>query len=436
MKIGVLIPEFPGQTHILFWRELRALARHGIDAEVVSTRRPPPGVVSHSWSNEAMQSTWYLSPLGPRQVAAAARAGACAPPASWASCIASWARARGLGLAGRARLLGLVAIGAELAGLAHARGWSHVHCHSCADSAHVALFARLLGGPPYSMTLHGPLADYGPNQREKWRHAAFGLVVTRRLLAEVQQELAGALPPIVDVAPMGVDLTRFQRLEAYAPWSGGPLRVFTCGRLHPGKGHADLVRAISILRARGLDVHLVVGGEDDAGGSGYRLVLESIVAEARLGGVVTFLGAINEERVVQELTSAHVFALASHAEALGVATMEAMSMCVPVVVTRVGGVPELVEDGVDGLLVPARDPAAIAGRIELLALDPGRALAIANAGRRKVESCFGSDRGAAVLARCIAAGADASRAPATTGGSSPTDAQGKLATSESDSAQP
>jgi hypothetical protein len=88
----------------------------------------------------------------------------------------------------------LVFTAAELSHVASVAGFSHVHVHSCADAANVCLFARLLFGLSYSLALHGPLRDYGPNQREKWRHARFALVITQRLLQEAQRELIGALP--------------------------------------------------------------------------------------------------------------------------------------------------------------------------------------------------------------------------------------------------
>jgi colanic acid/amylovoran biosynthesis glycosyltransferase len=404
MRIGLLIPEFPGQTHIFFWREARALRRLGIEVDLVSTRRPPPGIVSHDWSKAAMETTHYLAPPGPRQALGAARALLAAGPIGWTRCVRSLTRAQGLSGGDRVRVSGLALMGAQLADLGRARGWSHLHVHSCADSAAVALFARLLSGLPYSLTLHGPLGDYGPNQREKWRHASFGLVITRKLLDEVRAELAGSLPPLLDVAPMGVDLSGFRRSLPYAPWEGvGPLRVFSCGRLNPCKGHADLVRAVQLVAGRGIDARLTIAGEDETGGDAYHKTLASLIDALGVSDRVQLLGAVSESRVRDELEQAHVFALASLAEPLGVAIMEAMAMSVPVVVTGAGGVPELVDRDVDGLLVDPRDPAAMADRIEQLARNPARARELGERGREKVERAFQSDRSAAVLERCMAA---------------------------------
>ena len=110
------------------------------------------------------------------------------------------ARAEGLSFKKRLRLLALVLAGAKLVRLAEKQRWSHVHVHSCADAANVALFAHLIGDIDYSFTLHGPLEDYGPNQKQKWAHAAFAIVITKKLLAEVQEKLAGSLPPAIEIA--------------------------------------------------------------------------------------------------------------------------------------------------------------------------------------------------------------------------------------------
>ena len=69
-RIGYLVPEFPGQTHTFFWREVNALEAKGIEVDFVSTRRPPSGLISHAWAALAIQRTVYLAPLGLRGVIA------------------------------------------------------------------------------------------------------------------------------------------------------------------------------------------------------------------------------------------------------------------------------------------------------------------------------------------------------------------------------
>jgi glycosyltransferase involved in cell wall biosynthesis len=110
---------------------------------------------------------------------------------------------------------------------------------------------------------------------------------------------------------------------------------------------------------------------------------------------------VDEERVKQEIMAAHVFILASHDEGVPVALMEAMACGAPVIGTAVGGVRELVTDGVDGIVLEPREPVILARAIQLLAASPSLALKLALAGRTRVEREFDSARGAETLIREI-----------------------------------
>jgi colanic acid/amylovoran biosynthesis glycosyltransferase len=387
-RLGYLVPEFPGQTHIFFWRELQVLHGMGVTPVLVSTRLPKANVISHSWARELIAETTYLSELSGGALWDIASTLFAAGPTRWWRCLRATTLAPGLSLPQRLTTTMLIAPAARLVALAKRTGFTHLHVHSCANAANVAMLARLLGDVPYSVTLHGRLADYGPNQENKWRHAAFGIVITKRLKGVVEEELAGALPPTVVIAPMGVDLRRFRREHPYVAWQGkGSIKLFASGRLNPGKGHDDLIRAIGLLKDRGLPVMLDIAGEDDVGGS-YRRLLESLIRTLGLSKQVTLLGAVSEQRVQAGLATAHLFCLASLEEALGVAIMEAMAMSLPVVVTRTGGVPELVEDGVEGLMVPVRQPDQLADAIAKLANDPVLAARYGVQGRAKIEREF------------------------------------------------
>ena len=95
MRIGYLIPAFPSQTHIFFWREMRELEKLGIQAEVASTQRPDPRLVSHSWAAEAMERTVYLYPPRAGSLLGAAMELLRAGPRGWARCLTSVVRADG-----------------------------------------------------------------------------------------------------------------------------------------------------------------------------------------------------------------------------------------------------------------------------------------------------------------------------------------------------
>lgn len=392
-SLGYLVPQFPGQTHIFFWREIAELEKRGVNVDLLSTRHPPAGLVAHDWSGEAMARTTYLGK-------ADALAGLAALPRLPYRDLLAEARAEG-----KAMLKDIaVSIPAARRLITHcrARGIAHVHVHSCGRAALIAAMARRMGGPRYSLSLHGPLSDYGPGQRFKWRHAEFASIITEKLKAEMLAEMPGDLPERLFIQPMGVDTDVLTPLGPYQPvGEDETLRLFSCGRLNIVKGHQDLMAAVRLLRDRGRDVTLTIAGQDDDGGSGYRKVLEARIAALGLGNAVRLLGAVDAGRVRDEIRAAHIFALASWHEPLGVALMEAMSCGTPTIGTNAGGVPELIRDGVDAVLVPPKSPEALADAIGALADDPDRAARLARAGRARIVAGFHSGRGAEMLIKGV-----------------------------------
>jgi glycosyltransferase involved in cell wall biosynthesis len=391
--LGYLIPEFPGQTHIFFRRELDALQELGISPFIISTRLPPPALMSHTWSEEARKSTTYLFPPSTADLLGSLWELLRSGPLEWFRTARTILSCETPVLAAK-----FLIPGAQLKRLCRKNGLKHVHVHSCANAAHLALIAHALGGPSYSLTLHGPLKDYGPNQQAKWAQAAFVIVITRKLLAEVQEQLGAGIAAKASIAPMGADVKRFLRTEPYLPWDGsGVLRLFCCARLTPIKGYEELIDAVGALKKSGVPVELRIAGEDDAGGSGYRRTLEERIAQSEAGASIRLLGAVNEQTIIDELHAAHLFVLASHHEPLGVAIMEAMAAGIPVITTNAGGVPELITSGVHGLLVPPKSPEELARTIRKLAEEPALAKALSDAALERVQQHFHSGVSAEVL---------------------------------------
>jgi glycosyltransferase involved in cell wall biosynthesis len=389
LRIGYIVPQFPGQTHIFFWREIQALEAMGHEVHVFSTRKPPRGLIAHDWSDRAMARTKYLGRVDPLPAAVAlAKLTARGLPL--------WMLREGAGFAGDA--IFTLAASERLLREAGSRGLDHIHAHSCGRSALIAAFAHLMGGPTYSMTLHGPLSDYGPGQRLKWRHASFATIITRKILAEIEETLAGSLPDRLIVRPMGVDPEALHRTTPYQPPEHGrPIRLFSCARLNIVKGHQDLMAATRQLLDQGVDVRLEIAGEDDDGGTGYRRELEDLLKKLRLQDHVKLLGAIDAGAVKAKLEEAHLFVLASWHEPLGVAYMEAMSMGVPTIGTDAGGVSELITDGSTGYLVEPKNPGQLTRTIKALAGDRDALLRLSAAGRAHVEAHFRATLGAEVL---------------------------------------
>jgi colanic acid/amylovoran biosynthesis glycosyltransferase len=398
-RIGYLVPEFPGQTHTWIWRDRRALEELGIEADLVSTRRPK--LIVHAWAEEAQRMTHYLVPLTPRDVRETVKALLRAGPKALARCLLVPLEIKGLTAKQRLRLAALIVIAGRFAALARERNWSQLHVLSAGDAAHVAAFASYLTGIDYSLTLLAPLEGYGANQKEKWQDASFALVMSEKLLAEVHDNLGDSAPERIEIAPMGVDIDQARRAVPYQPWRPGqPCRVYTCGRLNPVKGHKYLFEALALLVAKGYPVMLQVAGGEEAA-TGYRDGLVQQLGKLGLEKSVEFLGAVTEERHRQGIEEAHVFVLASLDEGISVAAMEAMAMQTPAVVTDVGGMRELVAPETDALMVPSQNPQALADAIARILDNPELAVRLSEQSREKVARKFHHRRSAEALAHCL-----------------------------------
>lgn len=403
IRIGYLIPEFPAQTHMFFWREIQQLIKLGLVPVLISTRLPPLSLKSHVWCADAESQTEYLSSVTSRGLKSFIGGLIRLQPAGLLKCLKfavsrEWAIKTPI-----LHRIGLVLVAIRLIGFLRNNGISHLHIHSCADSAYLGLFSHWLNNISYSMTLHGPLCYYGIHQNEKWSNASFALTVTKKLLLEVKCSLGNDVPPKMAAVSMGVDVSKFLRSSPYAPWViGSELRLFSCGRLNPGKGHGDLIHAVHMLRLEGVDARLVIAGEDETGGCGYRLVLEKLAVDLGLdNSIVQFIGAVSEDQVIKSLEQAHIFVLASLAEAIGVAIMEAMAMAVPVIATDAGGTDELICDSTHGILLPPQNPTALVEAIKRVAFDPNIAKMLSIGGNRRLLEFSKENNSAELIASFI-----------------------------------
>lgn len=402
IQLGYFVPEFPGQTHIFFWREIERLEALGAKVQIVSTRKPPQTIRSHSWSHEAQARTIYLlASLNLRLFFQLMLAALRFSPLAWGRCLRSIMKAD-VSFKGRVELVFLSFFGARLSVIAKEGAWDHLHVHSCAHAANIALFASILSGLPYSVTLHGPLSDYGPNQKQKWGGARFGIVITQKLFAALRAELGEDCTRHLYIAPMGVNLEVFRRTAPYKAYDGtGRALLYCVGRLNPCKGHADLIQAVALLKNRGMTIQLKIAGEDELGGSGYHQDLQRLIDHLKLGAEVELLGAVSEAVIREGLIRSHAFVLASLGEPLGVAIMEAMALEMPVVVTSGGGVKELVDDGKDGLLVEPENVAELAEALAKLLANPSLAQQLGSASRQKIADQFQDSRSAELLLKHV-----------------------------------
>ncbi|HEX4879174.1 MAG TPA: glycosyltransferase family 4 protein [Limnobacter sp.] len=236
-----------------------------------------------------------------------------------------------------------------------ADGVEHVHAHFGANSAEVAMLIRLLGGPSYSFTVHGPEEFDKPefiHLSSKIRHSAFVVAITSYCRSQLFRWLPHAQWHKVKEVHCGIDPDFYSDLPAGFPTRP---RLVCVGRLCEQKGQLILMQAAAMLRDQGMAFELALAGDGE-----MRDAIEAHIATLGLQGHVRITGWISSAQVREELLEAQALVLPSFAEGLPVVVMEAMALQRPVISTYIAGIPELVEHGKSGWLCPAGDVAALA----------------------------------------------------------------------------
>lgn len=270
-----------------------------------------------------------------------------------------------------------------------------IHTHLFDPSVIGLLSAALARTPIRVMTRH--YSDYHTRIDKRW-HMRLDQLCTRvsdrviavsRHTADHMIEKEGAPPEKLRVVLNGLDPAR---VNVSGPDARERIRrefgiddaylLLVAARLHPEKGYEHLFRAMAVLRGRlSRPVLLLVAGHGD--------LLPHYTQMARDVGIddlVRFVGFRSD--VPDLMTAADLVVLPSVAEAFGLVLTEALLLGTPVVATRVGGIPEIVDDGRDGLLVPPGDGDALAAALVSLLEDPARRARMAGAGREKIRQRF------------------------------------------------
>ena len=267
------------------------------------------------------------------------------------------------------------------------RGAGHLHGHFAHSPAAVAYMVHLASGLPFSFTAHAKdlYTTLPRNLRIRAQAARFVITCTDFNRRYLEGLLDGSRHAPIHVLYHGTDLRRFSPSGRHPE----PGLVMSVGRLVPKKGFDYLIQALSRL-----DQGLTPIRCEIFGGGGLRDSLVDQINATGLAGSVRLRGARLLEEVIASYRTAAVFALApvvmedGDRDGIPNALVEAMASEVPVVSTRISGIPELIEDGVDGLLVEPRNSDALSAAIKRLLDDPALAARLARAGRQKVERQF------------------------------------------------
>ena len=387
MRIAYVISRYPSISHVFILREVLALRRNGVDVHTFTIRRPGPDqLLSDDDRREAARTHAVVPPQFGELVMA--HLGALATrPGRYLSTLRLALALRGRGA--RATLWQIFYFGeaALMWRQCRRRGIRHIHAHHANVSSDVALLASNLGGEgwSWSFTMHGSTEFFDVREHrlaQKAERARFVVCVSHHGRSQIMSLVGPEHWDKLVVIHCGVDVSVFEPGDREA--SGATPEILTVGRVVPVKGQALLVEALADLHARGIDCRLTIVGD------GPQLEdLKALAGRLGVSGAIQFAGAVGQDQIRGYYARASVFALTSFAEGLPVVLMEAMAMGLPVVASGITGVPELVEDGVSGLLVLPGHRGELAdalGRVLSLSEDDRRAMG--RVGREKVAAEF------------------------------------------------
>jgi colanic acid/amylovoran biosynthesis glycosyltransferase len=359
---------FPALSETFIYREIAGLRERGMSIRTFSVHRPDPRSI-HAEAAPLARDTVYLRPAGLRVAAAALGGAFLRRPGTFLGTLGSLMRGRHRHpLRGRVRTLFHFAEGALLArNLREEPGARHIHAHYVSGPATIAFTASRLAGIPFSFTAHADdiILDADLLPEKLW--AARFAVTCSGFGRQALLERAGAWQSgKVSMLHHGIDTRRF---AGEPPRAAAPFTFLHVGRLSEEKAQHLLVEACALLSREGLDFRCLLVGDGPLAEA-----LSGLVRDLGLEGRVTLEGRALQEDIPAYYRRADAFVLSSIRENLPNVLVESLASAVPVITPRLGGIEELVEDGVNGYIV-----------------EPGSARALSDAMRRMMGS--GEERG-------------------------------------------
>ena len=403
-RVAYLMSRFPKLTETFILYEMLAVERRGVAVEVYPLQRERTSTMHPEAAPFVTRA--HFAPFLSFGVLRAQLRFLARRPGAYLGALFAWLGATLGSLRYFAGALVFFPKAVWFAERMQAQGITHVHAHFASHPAAAALVIHRLTGIPYSFTAHGSDLHRDRHMlREKVAEADFVVAISdynRRLIVAECGERAAAKTIVLHC---GVDTAVFEPARRGVA-DRARLRIVCTGTLHEVKGQTFLIEACRILAARGVDFECAFVGDGPD-----RERLGEQVARAGLADRVAFLGRRTRADVVRLLGEADVLVAPSvpscdgRREGIPVAIMEGSACGIPVVASDLSGIPELVEDGKQGCLVPPGDALALADALEKLHADPSLRLALGREGRAKVLSEFDLETNAGLLAQHFRAGA-------------------------------
>ncbi len=387
MKIAYVTSLYPAVSHTFILNEIAALRRLGVEIGTFSIRRARASDILGAAARDEAENTRSILPLNPVNAVSSLAWCAFRRFGPLADVLRRMVFAAG-SLKGSVKWLAYTVEGIALARWIVDGGYEHLHCHFGNSGSHTAWIAARIANVPFSITCHGSeLNDpLGFRLPEKARSAAFIACVSKFGRARLMHASSREYWNKYHVVRCGISETT---PDPY-PEPGKQEREILCvGRLSVEKGHFILLDAFEALLRKIPGVRLVLVGDGP-----LRSELERRCQELADPSSVTFTGSLDPAAVAERIARASLVALASFSEGVPVVLMEAFSHGRPVVATRVGGIPELVIHGQNGLLVSPGDAGELADAMGFVLSDPDEASRMGARGFAAVRAEFDETKSA------------------------------------------
>jgi colanic acid/amylovoran biosynthesis glycosyltransferase len=378
VKLAYLLSQYPTIAHTYLLREVRGLRELGWDILAVSIRLPDrrPEDMLPAEIEEAAR-TFYVLRDGIGALLADQLIVLFTHPVRYLRGLLYAIRLSAFDLKKCAYLLAYFAEAVRAGRWMQAQGVTHFHSHY---STTVALLVTKVFPLTFSATIHGSAEFIDPigfHLPHKIQSALFVCAISFYGRSQMAQLVPYDVWERIEVAPLGIDPSQFEP-EPFRE-APDPCEIVCVGKLVSFKAQHLLLESVHRLVAEGRNVRLrLVGDGPDRPG------LEARIRKLGLSDRVIVEGWKNQDEVRQFYRRADIFALASSAEGVPVVLMEAMAMRIPCVATRITGIPELIRDGIDGLLVTPADPDELTSAIARLLDDSGLRRRLAESGRLRV----------------------------------------------------
>ncbi len=382
-RVAYLTGQFPRTTDTFIQREIAALRDSGYTIDTFSVRPTNADDLTTPEQRATHADTTNLLELARTAALPRAVLGTLVrSPARFVSGLALALRTTRPGLRGTIFQLMYFVEAVILARELRRRQFDHLHNHFADSSCTVAMLASEISGIPYSFTLHGSAIFY---EAKTWQlgtkldRAAFCASISHFTRSQAAMFAKPETMERVHIVHCGVQPDELEPVEHTEPGT----RLIFVGRLVEQKGLSVLFEAMKSLSTDHPKLSLTVVGDGPD-----RAALERLADETGLGSQVLFTGSRSPQEVAELLTEADLFVLPSYAEGVPVVAMEALGCGLPVVASLVGGLTELVQEGVTGYLVRPGDSAQLAERINRLLTSPDLRQAMSRAGQAKVNAEF------------------------------------------------